>query len=82
VLVVHLECSVEGTRWIAEQQGFRFPIANDEGLAMALPYSPTTTYLIDVDGRIAARWLDRIHDRATPEKILEALERIDRGESR
>jgi peroxiredoxin len=77
VLVVHLECSVEGTRLVADRQGFRFPMANDEALEMALPYSPTTTYLIDEQGRIAARWLDRIHDRATPEKILIAIDELD-----
>ena len=52
-------------------------MANDEALEMALPYSPTTTYLIDTEGRIAARWLDRIHDRVTPERILDALAELD-----
>ncbi len=50
-------------------------MANDHELTMATAFSPTSTYLIDLEGRVAARWLDRIHDRATPEAILEALER-------
>jgi len=49
-------------------------MANDDRLTMATAFSPTSTYLIGLDGRIEARWLDRIHDRATPEAILMALE--------
>ena len=52
-------------------------MANDEELRMATAFSPTSTYLIDLDGRIAARWLDRIHDRATPQAILEVLEALE-----
>jgi peroxiredoxin len=48
-------------------------MANDDRLTVATSYSPTSTYLIGLDGRIEARWLDQIHDRATPEAILEAL---------
>ncbi len=48
-------------------------MANDERLSVATSYSPTSTYLIGLDGRIEARWLDQIHDRATPEAILKAL---------
>ena len=49
-------------------------MANDHELSMATAFSPTTTYLVDRDGRIAARWLDRIHDRATAAAVLEALD--------
>jgi hypothetical protein len=49
-------------------------MANDDRLTMATAFSPTSTYLIGLDGRIEVRWLDRIHDRATPEAILVALE--------
>lgn len=51
-------------------------MANDDSLETATAFSPTSTYLIDLDGTIAARWLDRIHDRATPEAILEALDAL------
>ncbi len=56
-------------------------MANDHELEMATAFSPTSTYLVASDGRIAARWLDRIHDRATPEAILEALDRLGAVES-
>ena len=48
-------------------------MANDDRLTVAASYSPTSTYLIGLDGGIEARWLDQIHDRATPEAILKAL---------
>jgi peroxiredoxin len=57
-----------------EQEGIRYPMANDDRLSVASAYSPTSTYLIGLDGQVEARWLDQIHDRATPEKILQALD--------
>ncbi len=56
-------------------------MANDHELTMATAFSPTSTYLVDLDGRIAFRWLDRIHDRATPEAILKALDALVAAES-
>lgn len=80
VLAIHLECSPEGTAKTVERQGIRYPMANDHELTMATAFSPTSTYLVDLDGTIAARWLDRIHDRATADSILEALDRIAAAE--
>ena len=76
ILAIHLECSPEGTAATAERENIRYPMANDHELTMATAFSPTSTYLIDLDGTIAARWLDRIHDRATAAAILTALDEL------
>ncbi len=73
---MHLECSREGTAVTVEQQEIRFPMANDDALESATGFGPTSTYLIDLDGTIAARWLDQIHDRASANAILEALDEL------
>jgi len=51
-------------------------MANDENLQVVDKYSPTSTYLIDADGIVQARWLDRIHSRVGTESIIEALKRL------
>ena len=75
LLAIHLECSPEGTAKAVEKLKIQYPMANDERLVVAVDYSPTSTYLIGLDGKIKARWLDRIHDRVSGEKILEAMAR-------
>ena len=51
----------------------RFHLANDHRLEVATAYSPTSTYLIGLDGMIKARWLGQIHERVGGKAIIEAM---------
>ncbi len=51
----------------------RFHLANDHRLEVATAYSPTSTYLVGLDGKIKARWLDQIHGRVGGKAIIEAM---------
>ncbi len=75
LLAIHLECAREGTTIAREKAQLKFHLANDERLEVSPAYSPTSTYLIGLDGRIKYRWLDRIHQRVTGEEIIEALKK-------
>ncbi|MCI0538144.1 MAG: hypothetical protein L0Z50_23300 [Verrucomicrobiales bacterium] len=79
VLAIHVECSEAGTLTTVKRHGIVFPMANDDRLQVVDEYSPTSTYLIDRQGIVRARWLDSIHDRVQPDKILEALARLQTG---
>ena len=73
VLAIHCEGSPKGTRMLADKMNFGFPLANDDQLNVVDKYSVTSTYLIDSDGIIRARWLDRVHDRVDGVTVLKAL---------
>ncbi len=73
MLAIHVECSQLGTLETVQRQDLLFSMANDEHLQVVDKYSPTSTYLIDTDGIIRARWLDSIHHRVGPEEIIDAL---------
>lgn len=75
LLAIHLECAPEGTRRAKRTAALKFHLANDDRLEVATAYSPTSTYLIGLDGRIKARWLDRIHDRVSGDAIIKAMRR-------
>jgi peroxiredoxin len=77
VLAIHCEGSPTGTEILASKMDFGFPLANDDRLNVVDKYSVTSTYLIDKDGFIRARWLDRVHDRVDGATVLEALKRLE-----
>ncbi|MBI5394475.1 MAG: redoxin domain-containing protein [Verrucomicrobia bacterium] len=76
VLAIHVECSPAGTALTVRRQSIQFPMANDDRLQVVDKYSPTSTWLIDADGVIRARWLGHIHERVGAGAILEALARL------
>ena len=61
---------------LADKMNFGFPLANDDQLNVVDKYSVTSTYLIDSDGIIRARWLDRVHDRVDGVTVLKALKEL------
>ncbi len=73
LLAIHLECVPKGSEIAREKGHLDFHLANDEHLEVATAYSPTSTYLVGLDGRIKARWLGQIHDRVGGEAIIEAM---------
>jgi len=73
LLAIHLECSPAGTEAARKKASLSFHMANDHRLEVATAYSPTSTYLVGLDGRIKARWLDQIHNRLGGEELIEAL---------
>ena len=73
LLAIHLECTPAGSEAARKKAGLRFHLANDDRLEVATAYSPTSTYLVGLDGRVKARWLDQIHDRVGGEAIIEAM---------
>lgn len=73
LLAIHLECIPAGSEAAGKKADLRFHLANDDGLQVATAYSPTSTYLVGLDGRIKARWLDQVHDRVGGKAIIEAL---------
>ncbi len=75
LLAIHLECVLAGSEIAKRKAHLDFHLANDERLQVATAYSPTSTYLVGLDGKIKARWLDRIHDRVAGETILEAMKK-------
>ena len=75
MLAIQLECVPEGTARAKKRRGYMFHLANDETLTVAGDYSPTSTYLIGLDGTIKARWFDRVHKRVSSAEILAALAR-------
>ncbi len=76
LLAIHVECREAGSLTTVKRNGIAFPMANDDRLQVVSKYSPTSTYLIDRHGVVRARWLDSIHDRVHPDRILEALKRL------
>ena len=76
VLALHCEGSPKGTKILADKMNFGFPLANDDRLNVVDKYSVTSTYLIDSEGIIRARWLDRVHQRVDGATILEALKEL------
>ena len=80
VLAIHCEGSPRGTRILAEKKGFGFPLANDDRLNVVDKYSVTSTYLIDPEGIVRERWLDRVHDRVDGATILRALKELKRAD--
>ena len=76
VLVIHCEGSPKGTKILADKMHFGFPLANDDRLNVVDKYSVTSTYLIDSEGIIRARWLDQIHQRVDGDSVLEALKEL------
>jgi peroxiredoxin len=75
LLAIHLECAPAGSEVAKRKAGLKFHVANDERLEVATAYSPTSTYLVGLDGTIKARWLDRIHERVSGDEIIEAMEK-------
>ena len=73
LLAIHLECAPAGSKVAKEKAKLGFHLANDDGLEVATAYSPTSTYLVGLDGKIKARWLDQIHGRVGGEEIIEAM---------
>jgi len=51
-------------------------LANDDKLRVVDKYSVTSTYLIDKQGIIRGRWLDRIHQRVSARTILSKLKTL------
>ena len=78
LLAIHVECPPEGTRILARKMNFDFPLANDDRLGIVDRYSVTSTYLIDTQGIIRARWLDEIHRRVDGPAILAAVKELQR----
>ena len=76
VLAIHCEGSPKGTEILARKMNFGFPLANDDRLNVVDKYSVTSTYLIDSNGIIQARWLDRVHDRVDGVTVLKALKEL------
>ena len=76
LLAIHVECSEAGTLTSVKRNKLDFPMANDDRLQVVDKYSPTSTYLIDRNGIIRARWFDSIHQRVGPEAISEALKKL------
>jgi len=73
LLALHLECSPAGSETFKTDAKLKFHLANDDRLEVATAYSPTSTYLIGLDGMIKARWLGQIHERAGGKAIIEAM---------
>ncbi len=73
LLAIHLECIPAGSEAAKKKAALKFHLANDDRLQVATAYSPTSTYLVGLDGRIKARWLDQIHDRVGGEELIEAM---------
>ncbi len=73
LLAIHLECTPAGSEAAKKKSQLRFHLANDDRLEVATAYSPTSTYLVGLDGRIKARWLDQSHDRVGGKTIIEAM---------
>ncbi len=80
VLAIHCEGSPKGTRELAERKKFGYPLANDDRLNVVDNYSVTSTYLIDSNGIIRARWLDRVYDRVDATTILKTLKELNHSE--
>ncbi len=77
VLAIHCECPPQGTRILAGKLKLGFPLANDDRLRVVGKYSVTSTYLIDRQGIIRARWLDSVHKRVDGATILKALQKLN-----
>ncbi len=73
LVAIHLECSPAGSEAAKKKANLSFHLANDDRLQVATAYSPTSTYLVGLDGRIKARWLGQIHDRVGGKAIIEAM---------
>ena len=76
VLAIHVECNEAGTRQSVTRNRLEFPLANDERLRVVTKFSPTSTYVIDRQGVIRARWLNAIHARVSAAEIVKALEQL------
>ncbi len=77
-----MECPPKGTESLAKRRKFSFALANDDVLKVVGKYSVTSTYLIDKQGIIRARWLDRVHDRVKAETIIEAVKKLQSSGSK
>jgi peroxiredoxin len=73
VFGIQVECSQVGALETVQRQNLLYPVASDEYLQVVDKFSPCSTYLIDGDGTIRARWLDSIHNRGGPETVIEAI---------
>lgn len=72
-----MECPPKGTEILAKKKNFSFALANDDVLNVVSKYSVTSTYLIDKNGIIRARWLDRVHQRVAAKTILKAVSKLE-----
>ena len=79
LLALHCEGSTKGTERFARKQNLGFPLGNDGDLNVVPQYSVTSTYLIDREGVIRGRWLDRVHDRVGGATLLAAVRQLNRG---
>ena len=77
ILAIHVECPPEGTETLARKKNFSFALANDDVLNVVDKYSVTSTYLIDKNGIIRARWLDQVHKRVTAKTVLAAVKKLE-----
>ena len=73
LLATHLECCPEGSAAFKKDARLKFHLANDHSLKVATAYSPTSAYLVGLDGKIKARWLGQIHERVDGKAIIEAM---------
>ena len=55
LLAIHLECTPAGSEVAKKRAKLRFHLANDDRLEVATAYSPTSTYLVGLDGRISRK---------------------------
>ena len=74
LLAIHLECAPTCSEAAKKKGHLEFHVANDERLEVATAYSPTSTYLVGLDGMIKARWLGQIHDRVSGKAIIDAMQ--------
>ncbi|MBT3341533.1 MAG: redoxin domain-containing protein [Gemmatimonadetes bacterium] len=77
VLALHCEGSARGTRRLAQRMNLGYPLGNDDRLNVVGSYSVTSTYLIDAQGVVRARWFDRVHARVDGATILAALKEMN-----
>jgi len=73
LLAIHLECIPAGSEAAKKRANLGFHLANDDRLQVSTAYSPTSAYLVGLDGKIKARWLGQVHDRVSGESIIEAM---------
>jgi peroxiredoxin len=73
LLAIHLECIPAGSEVAKKKAKLEFHLANDDRLQVSTAYSPTSAYLVGLDGRIKARWLGAVHDRVNGQAIIEAM---------
>ncbi len=73
LLAIHLECIPAGSEVAKKKAELEFHLANDDRLQVSTAYSPTSAYLVGLDGRIKARWLGAVHDRVNGQAIIEAM---------